>query len=414
MAVDAAPPISWSESENVRWKVPVPGVGSSTAIVLNDRVYVSAAVKTDRQEEGTAAEEQPKAADPQAESRRGGRRRDRPESPTHYYDFMVLAFDRATGKEIWRTSLTQQVPHEAGHSTNTFASSSPVTDGKHLFVSFGSRGVFCLDLEGKVQWQRDLGQMQTRNAFGEASSPALHNGILVVPWDHEGDSFIVALDAKSGEEKWRTARDEPTTWATPLITDFDGGSQVITNGTNRVRSYDLANGDLIWECGGQVTNPIPTPVRYEDNVICMTGYRGYAIYSIPLSSKGDLTDTDRVTWIEEDAAPYVPSPVLYKGQLYFNKSNTGVLVSRQAKTGELVIEPTRLPEISSIYASPVAANDHIYVTGRDGTTVVLKHGDTMQVVATNKLDDSVDASPAIVGDEIFIRSKSHLYCIAKP
>ncbi|QDS94992.1 outer membrane biogenesis protein BamB [Roseimaritima multifibrata] len=414
MAVDAAPPISWGESENVRWKVPVPGVGSSTAIVLNDRVYVSAAVKTDRQEEGAAAETQPKAAGPQTESRRGGRGRGRPESPTHYYDFMVLAFDRATGKEIWRTSLTQQVPHEAGHSTNTFASSSPVTDGEHLFVSFGSRGVFCLDLDGKVQWQRDLGQMQTRNAFGEASSPALHNGILVVPWDHEGDSFLVALDGKTGEEKWRTARDEPTTWATPLITDFDGGSQVITNGTNRVRSYDLANGDLIWECGGQVTNPIPTPVRFEDNVICMTGYRGYAIYSIPLSSKGDLTDTDRVSWVEEDAAPYVPSPVLYKGQLYFNKSNTGVLVSRQAKTGELVIEPTRLPEISSIYASPVAANDHIYVTGRDGTTVVLKHGDTMQVVATNKLDDSVDASPAIVGDEIFIRSKSHLYCIAKP
>ena len=254
--------------------------------------------------------------------------------------------------------------------------------------------------------------MTTRNQFGEGSSPALHKGTLVVQWDHEGDSFIVALDALTGEEKWRQPRDEQTTWATPLITVYDGHAQVIANGANRVRSYDLDSGELIWECGGQVGNPIPTPVRFEDNVIVMTGFRGNAIYSIPLSAKGDVTDSDTITWHEGDAAPYVPSPLLYKGQLYFVKSNNGVLVSRDAKSGELIIDQTRLPGISSVYASPVAAADHIYLTSRDGATIVLKHGKSLEVIATNKLDDPIDASAAIVKDEIFLRSRSHLYCIS--
>ena len=254
--------------------------------------------------------------------------------------------------------------------------------------------------------------MQTRAQFGEGSSPAVADGILVVPFDHEGESFIVALDAKSGEEKWRQPRDEQTTWSTPLITRFDDRNQVITNGSKRVRSYDLNSGELIWQCGGQAGNPIPTPVRYKDNVIVMTGYRGYAIQSIPLSSRGDVTDSTTVSWSAEDAAPYVPSPVLYDGQLYFVKSNDGILLSRDAAQGELLIKATRLPGIESIYASPVAADGHIYITGRDGTTLVIKHGSELQVVATNKLDAEMDASAAIVGNEIFYRGKKHLYCIA--
>ncbi|PHQ33876.1 outer membrane protein assembly factor BamB family protein [Rhodopirellula bahusiensis] len=431
-ALESNPPTTWSESENILWKIDVPGIGSSTPIILGDRVYVSTAVKTERVAENQDAKEQTpqETAPPRGERRaergrpeggrggpeRGGRGRGRGgrgggAKPTNFYDFLVIAYDRANGEEVWRTSVTQEVPHEAGHNTNTFASSSPVTDGEKLYMSFGSRGVFCLDLNGKQLWSVDLGQMQTRAQFGEGSSPAVHQGTLVVPWDHEGESFIVALDAATGEEKWRQSRDEQTTWSTPLITEYEGRTQVITNGSKRVRSYDLATGELIWECGGQAGNPIPSPVRFEDNVIVMTGYRGYAIYSIPLIAKGDVTDSDVITWVEEDAAPYVPSPVLYKGQLYFVKSNNGVLVSRQAKSGELVIDQTRLPDISSVYASPVAAADHVYFTGRDGTTLVLRHGDELEAIATNKLDDEIDASAAIVGDQIFLRSKSHLYCI---
>ena len=409
-AASAKPPLRWSESENIRWKVKVPGAGSSTPIVWKDRVYVSTAVKTDRVKENQ--EDAAPAPQAEQESREGGRRFGGGPAPTNLYEFLVLAYDRGTGKEVWRTKVTEEVPHEAGHETNSFASASPVTDGQRLYVSFGSRGVFCLDLDGTVLWDRDFGSMQTRNAFGEGSSPAVHEGTLVLPWDHEGDSFVVAMDAAMGEEKWRVARDERSTWATPLITEYQGRTQVILNGQNRVRSYDLANGELIWECGGQAGNPIPSPVRYQDNVICMTGFRGYAIYSIPLSAQGDITGTDQVSWVQEDAAPYVPSPLLYQGQLYYVKANTGVLVSRSAETGDIVIDTTRLPEISSVYASPVAAGGHVYLTGRDGTTLVLKHGSTFDPVATNKLDEEIDASAAIADNQIYFRGSQHLYCIA--
>ncbi|KAA5541947.1 PQQ-binding-like beta-propeller repeat protein [Roseiconus nitratireducens] len=419
---EARPPVQWSESENVRWKVEVPGQGSSTPIVVGDRVFVSTAVKTDRVKEGASEAESTAEQDDQSQPAgdrpgRGGRGRFGRRGfgggapPTNFFAFMVVAFDRQSGKEVWRKTLTEEVPHEPGHNTNTFASSSPVYDGQRLYVSFGSRGVYALDLDGNVLWQKDLGKMQTRAQFGEGSSPAVHDGTVVVPWDHEGESFIVALGAADGQERWRQSRDEPTTWATPLITEFQGRTQVITNGDNRVRSYDLADGSLIWECGGQASNPIPSPIRYKDNVIVMTGYRGYAIYSIPLDSKGDLTDTDQVSWVETDAAPYVSSPLLYDGQLYFVKSNNGILVSRSAETGELLIDQTRLPGISSVYASPVAAGDHIYLTGRDGTTLVFKHGKTFELVATNRLDEEIDASAAIVGKQIFFRGKEHLYCI---
>jgi len=449
-AEGANPPTKWSETKNVRWKIDVPGTGSSTPIIWKDRVYVATAVKTDRLKEGAEEpSEETQKPESQASPPRGEQRGERPggggfgergegrgdgagerrggfggqrgggrggfgggPSPTNFYDFMVVAYERSTGNEVWRTTLTSQVPHEAGHNTKTFASSSPVTDGQRLYVSFGSRGVYALDFDGNKLWDKDLGKMQTRAQFGEGSSPAIYDGTLVVPFDHEGESFIVALDAKSGDEKWRKARDEQTTWSTPLITEFGDRTQVITNGSTRVRSYDLATGDIIWECGGQAGNPIPTPVRFEDNVIVMTGYRGYAIYSIPLASEGDITDSDTISWIEEDAAPYVPSPVLYDSQLYFVKANNGVLVSRDAKSGELLIDETRLPEVSMVYASPVAAADRIYLTGRDGTTLTLKHGKTFEVIATSKLDDEIDASAAIVGDEIFLRSKRHLYCIA--
>lgn len=428
-AIDANPPTTWNEAENIKWKVAVPGIGSSTPIVLADRVYVATAVKTDRTKEGTETSDtepdqgqsrdaesgqsdRPEGMRPGGGRRGGGRGGFGGGSePTNYYDFMVIAYERTTGKEVWSTTVTSQVPHESGHNTNTFASSSPLTDGERIYVSFGSRGVYALDFDGKKLWERDLGKMQTRAQFGEGSSPAVHDGTLVVPFDHEGESFIVALDAKTGEEEWRQTRDEATTWSTPLITEYEGRTQVITNGSTRVRSYDLANGELIWECGGQAGNPIPTPVRFEDNVIVMTGFRGYAIYSIPLSASGDITDTEVPTWIEEDAAPYVPSPVLYDGQLYFVKSNNGVLLSRDAKTGQLLIDQTRLPGVSTVYASPVAAADRIYLTGRDGTTLVLQHGKSFEVIATNKLDEEIDASAAIVGRELFLRGKQHLYCI---
>jgi outer membrane protein assembly factor BamB len=253
--------------------------------------------------------------------------------------------------------------------------------------------------------------MQTRNGFGEGTSPALHGNTLVVTWDHEGDSAIFALDARNGDILWRKERDEPTTWATPFIVEYEGTTQVITNGTRRVRSYDLATGKLLWECGGQAVNPIPSPVSMDGLVFVMTGYKGYAVYAIPLSSRGDITDSDKTAWKRTDAGPYISSPVLKNGTLYFTKSRDAILYSVDALTGEKKIDGKRIPHLGTLYASPVAAEGRIYFTDRDGTTVVIKAGPELDVLATNRLPEVIDASPALVGEQLFLRGDQHLYCI---
>lgn len=407
----ANPPTEWSEDKHIQWKVAVPGKGSGTPIVWNDRVYVLTAIPTQRKPPA-AAKAPPKEEPAEDRGQRGGRGGMVGPAPTNFFQFALLGYDRQSGEEVLRAVATESVPHEAGHSTNTFASASPVTDGKHIYAYFGSNGVFCFDMKGNLVWQRDLGQMETRNQFGEGSSPALHGDTLVVPWDHEGQSMLFALRASDGEIRWQKERDERTTWATPLIVEHAGRTQVVTNG-HIVRSYDLETGELLWQCGGQVQNPIPSPVRLGDVVYCMTGYQGNAVYALPLSAMGDITGSDAIVWSRDDAAPYVASPTLYQGQLYYTKSRDGIVTSVDAKTGEVLIKQQRLPGIESVYASPVAAAGRVYFVGRNGTTTVLRHGTTLEVLATNPLDEGVDASPVIVGDQLFLRGAAHLYCISE-
>jgi outer membrane protein assembly factor BamB len=197
------PPLEWSEDKNVRWKVEIPGKGSATPIVWKDRVIVLTSIETDRKAEG--------AAPSREGGRRGGGGFGGGPVPENLHQFVVLCLDRDTGKTLWRHVAAEELPHEGLHSTNTYASGSPITDGESIFASFGSRGIYCLDMDGKQRWKRDLGDMQTRNGFGEGGSPALHGDTLVVNWDHEGQSFIAALDGRSGETRWQVDRDERTT-----------------------------------------------------------------------------------------------------------------------------------------------------------------------------------------------------------
>ena len=384
IAIDANPPIKWSEQENVRWKVPIPGKGSATPIVWNDRIFLLTAVPADESGDETA------------------------------YQFTVDCLDRATGETIWSKVATEQVPHERGHDTNSLASASATTDGRFVYASFGSRGIYCYDLDGNLKWERDLGDMQTRNEFGEGASPMLHDDTLVVPWDHEAGSFVVALDAKTGETRWKQDRDEPTTWATPLITKFEGRTQVILHGTNRVRSYDLKSGELIWECGGQATNPIAAPIRDRDLVYATTGHRGYGLFCIPLSATGDITDTDQITWSRTDVGSYIATPVVYDGLLYVTKGREAILECLDSATGQTVFGPERLPQMQTLYASPVVAGGRIYYVDRDGTTTVIKLGRELEILATNQLDEGFDASPVMLGEQMLLRGERHLYCIGEP
>jgi len=323
-----------------------------------------------------------------------------------------MCLDRKTGKTLWQKTACETVPHEGHHQDHGFASASPVTDGKHLLAYFGSRGLYCYDLDGNLKWSKNFGQMHTRNGFGEGSSPALSGNTVVINWDDETDNdFIVALNKETGEELWRKPRNEATGWSTPIIVEHDGKAQVVVNATGKVRSYDLKTGAEIWNCGGQTANAIPSPVADKNILIAMSGFRGAALRAIKLSATGDVDGTDAIVWKHDKSTPYVPSPLLVDDLLYFISGNNGILSCLNAQNGTANFEAERLEGIFGIYASPVAAAGYVYVLGRDGVCLVLKQGPKLEIVSRNKINDKTDSSIALVGKDLFIRGHENLYCI---
>jgi len=400
---DGDPHLEWSEQENVAWKVALPGRGSSTPVIWGDRLYVLTAVPVDG-----STPELPPHADPGAPH---GPRRGRADSVEQA--FKLLAIDRADGETVWERTAATAVPHEATQQNNSYASASAITDGEVLLAYFGSWGLYAYDMEGDLKWSRDFGDMRTRNGFGEGATPALHGDTLVVPWDHEGQSFIVALDKNTGEERWRRDRDEVTSWATPLIIEHGGRSQVVTTGTHHVTSYDLATGEILWQGPGLTLNSIPSPVEKDGVVYVTSGFRGSAAFAVRLSdARGDITGTPAILWTLDRDTPYVPSPLLYEGVLYLVKSNNGIITAVEAGSGRTLYGPVRLPGIYEIYASPVGVAGRVYIVGRDGNAVVLQNGPELEILAKNSLDDGFDASPAIVGREMYLRGYRYLYRIS--
>jgi outer membrane protein assembly factor BamB len=327
--------------------------------------------------------------------------------------FTVMALDRETGRVRWQQTAREKVPHEGYHRDHGYASGSPVTDGQHLVAYFGSNGLFCYDLTGRLLWQKDLGLQKTRYGYGEGTSPALHGYTVVILCDHEGDDFVVALDVRDGKELWRQKRDEPTGWSTPLIIEHQGRYQVVVNATKKVRSYDLTTGELLWECGGQTVNAIPSPVAGQGLVFVTSGYSGSALYAIRPGGRGDLVGTSAIAWFRRKHTPYVPSPLLYDNLLYVPSLNNAVVSILEASTGKPLVEAQRLEGLKGLYASPVGADDRVYLVGRDGGAVVLRKASQLEVLARNRLEDGFDASPAIVGDQMFLRGRRSLYCLSK-
>jgi len=386
VAPEADPPITWAESENVAWKVELEGSGHASPVVWGDRIFVSSAVPG---ESG------------------GGEG-----LPPHR--FVVAAYDFASGKRLWSTVVREETPHESLHATASQASASPITDGKHVWAFFGSRGLYCLTVDGEIVWKVDLGRQQTRNHFGEGSSPVLHGDRLVVNWDHEGDSFIVALDKKTGEEIWRRSREEPTSWSTPIVVEDGERDLVVVGATNAVRAYDLTSGDLVWSIAGLGANVIPTPVADAERVWVMSGYRephGMAV-RYP-GARGDLTGSDRVVWETDRGLSYVPSPVLADGRLYFLQRFSGILSCHAFASGEPCYDQQRIENHENVYSSLVAAAGRIYSVSRDGDAVVFRAGEKFEVLARNELDDGFNATPAIVGDSLILRGNRYLYRIAE-
>jgi len=425
----ANPPTTWSETNNVKWKTKIPGAGLAAPIVWENQIFIQTAIATGRKpqppSQPTAASQTPPQAagntsadatsqpgTPPARRRPGGRTS--PEKPDQYYQFVLLCLDRQTGKTLWQRVVREEVPHEGFRPGDaSFASTSPVTDGKSIFAYFGSRGLHCYDLQGNLKWEREFGRMQVKLEYGEGSSPALFGNTIVINWDHEGDSFIVALDAGSGKELWRQTREEKTSWATPLIVQHGGKPQVITDASGKIRSYDLATGKVIWECAGLTANVIPSPVSADGVVYCMSGFRGNALLAISLGHSGDLTGTDAIAWSRQKSTPYVPSPLLYGDKLYFLAGNNGMLSCLDAKTGQVLIESERIEAIPNVYSPPVGASGRVYLVGRNGTTVVIRQSEKLEILATNRLDEKFDAAPSLAGQELFLRGHEYLYCLTE-
>ncbi len=394
-------PLTWSDSQNIAWRTEIPGLGNSSPVVWGDFVFVTTAIRTGATP-GTAAP---------TERARGGFGGGSGPQGEHRFD--VLCLDRKTGKILWDRTATVAAPHEGAHNQyGSFASNSPVTDGKFVYAFFGSRGMYTYDFKGTLVWKKDYGvQMRMKMAFGEGMAPVLHGNKIILVFDYEGDSFMSVLDKANGNEIYRVARPEKTNWAAPLVVDYKGRKQIVVAATTKVRSYDLETGKLIWECAGLGANTIPQPVVQDDMVFVMSGYQNPRLMAIRLGREGDLTGTDAIVWTQTKGNSYTPSPVVFDGKFYA-LTDTGMLSCYNAKTGEPYYHQTRLPKTYSFKSSPVGVNGKLYMASENEDVIVVRMGEKFEVLATNTLKDQVFiATPAIAGGEILLRSKTSLFCV---
>jgi len=403
MAVGDAP-LNWSDTQNIKWKANIPGRGHSSPVIWGDRIFVTTAIKSGAsgEPETPATPPTPGAKPPLVIS-----------GPQVEHKFDVLCLDRLTGKILWQRTATTAVPHEGYHGTyGSFASNSPVTDGKNVYAFFGSRGIYCYDIEGKLVWQKDYGvQMKMRMSFGEGMAPVISGDRLILVFDYEGDSFMSVLDKNSGKEIYRISRDEKSNWAAPLVVDFQGRKQIVVGATKKVRSYDFETGKPIWECAGLGSNPIPQPVRQDDMVFVMTGHMNPNLMAIRLGREGDLTGTDAIVWSQTKGNSYTPSPVIHDNKLYV-LTDGGMVSCYNARTGEPYYHQQRLPKPYSFKSSPVGANGKLYLASENEDVIVLRMGEKFEVLATNTLADQMFiATPAIFDGEIYLRGQNQLFCI---
>lgn len=400
-------PDRWSDTENVAWKVPVPGRGWSSPIAWGDRVFVTTVV-------GGEETETPKKG-----LYMGG---ERPDTPSSEYQWKLLCLDLLTGKVRWERIVHRGEPSGPKHSKNSYSSETPVTDGERVYAYFGGVGVFCFDMEGQPMWSKELEPHATRMGWGTAASPVLHGDRLYLVNDNEEKSYLLALNKRTGKEVWRKDRDEKSNWSTPFVWDNEKRTEIITPGTGKVRAYDL-DGKLLWWFKGMSGITIATP--YADNglLYISSGFvasKQRPLYAIRPGASGDIslakdeTRNSAIAWSYPAAGPYNPTTLVYQGRLYV-LYDRGMIAAFDAKTGKRLYEPQKLPEGKHFTASPWAYNGRIFCLNEDGVTFVVRAGEKFELLGTNKLgdDDMCMASPAMVGDRLLIRTSGQLYCLRK-
>jgi outer membrane protein assembly factor BamB len=391
-------PLEWNDTKNVAWRVPIPGRGYSSPVIWGEKIFLTTAVPI----EGAALH-----AESQQTSGPGGGA-----GAGQEHKFVVLCLNRLTGKVLWERVAKVAKPQEGYHRRyGSFASNSPVTDGMHLYAFFGSRGIYCYDLNGKLLWEKEFPPMRMRLQFGEGVAPVVDGDNLYLKFDQEEGSYMVALDKRTGQEIWRVTRNEVSSWSPPLVITHNGHKQVVVSASTRVRSYEPATGKLIWECAGLGSNAIPAPVTGGNVVYVMSGHRSPNLLAIRLGREGNLTGTDAIAWTNDRGNSYTASPVLHDNKLYF-VTDSGMLSCLNALTGEAYYRQQRLPKPYNFKASPVGANGKLYLATEDGDVVVVRMGEKYEVLATNTLTDQVFiATPAIATGNLYLRSQDALYCI---
>ena len=398
-------PDRWSATENVEWKADIPGRGWGSPVVWGDRVFLSTVVnsgETEPLKKGLYF---------------GG---DRPQAAKTSHEWKVLCLERTTGKLLWEQSVRKGEPPSSVHLKNSYASETPVTDGTQVYVCFGNVGIFCFNVDGTPVWSHPLPSRPTRFGWGTAASPVLHENALYYACDNDEKSSLLALDKQTGQELWSVERDEKSNWATPFVWVHGKTSEIVTAGTQAVRSYDL-DGKLLWSLKGMSSITIATPYGAEGLLYVSSGYvldPIKALYAIKPGATGDLTlqnaqtSNDFIVWSSLKIAPYNPSTLVHGGRL-FVLYDRGTVSCFSAKTGEALYAGQRLKRGSAFTASPWCYGGKLFCIDEDGVCSVIREGDTMELLHTNSLaDDEICLStPAITGDRLLIRTDKRLYCI---
>ena len=406
-------PTEWSDTKNIAWRVEIPGRGHSSPVIWGDKVFLTTAVQATAASASAAPSPNPATTPaPASQQRRQGRGPGGGANAGREHKFVVMCLDRKSGKVLWERVAKVATPHEGyHHQYGSFASNTPVTDGKYVYAFFGSRGIYCYDLNGKLIWEKAFQPMRMRLGFGEGVATVLDGNSLFLKFDQEQGSHLLALDKNTGKEIWRVDRDEGSSWSPPLIVTHNGRKQMIVSASNKVRSYDPATGKLIWECAGLGSNVIPAPVIHSGVVYVMSGHREPNLLAIQLGKEGDLTGTDAVLWTNNRGNAYTGSPVLHDGKLYF-VTDSGLISCLDARTGKPHYQQQRLPRSYNFKSSPVGANGKLYLATEEGDVVVVKMGEKYEVLSVNTLTDQMFiATPAITGGSIYLRSQEALYCI---
>ncbi|MCI0705051.1 MAG: PQQ-like beta-propeller repeat protein [Planctomycetia bacterium] len=432
---DAKPPSEWSADKNVAWKASIQGVAWSAPIVIGDKVIVTTAY-SDRQPK-------PKAGGgfgggfgkgPPGKGGFGGGA-----APKEKYQFKIVCLDRTTGKVIWDKTAKEARPTIPTHSTNTFATETPVSDGERIYAYFGMNGLFCYDLAGKEVWKKDLGSFNMQFGFGTGSSPVLDGDRLFIQCDNEQQSFLIALDKQTGKELWKAERREKSGWSTPFVWKTKNRTDIVASGGQRIRGYDPATGKVVWELevgGGQCSaSPVGDSERLYVGV--GTGGGGFGggfggpkggkgagragtMFAVKAGATGDIslkagtTSNDGIAWSVPRAWPGSASPVVYDGYVYAVEQQGGLVSCYEAKTGKAAYTRERIPGARAFWASPWAADGKIFCLSEDGTTHVIKAGKDFEVLTVNKLGrDMYWSTPAAANGALFIRGVDVLYCLSE-